>query len=154
MKSRTIFQLHEKNIAKKVGLYYTRFSDQMALFEIVDPIKGPFYFLLQPTPDDLSLLPRLEINDYRNPNPVYCPALNYAAGFLHNNFPIKPKKDPQPAQKPLLDSTLSIKVDQKSKTQLPLQQPARIASKRPTRWKQKVFACSYLDSRKPLGPFF
>jgi len=155
LKSRTILQLHQKDIVKKIGIYHTHFSDQVVLYEVIDPRKGSsFYFSLPPSENDLFTLPTIEKTDgdFHNPTTYFCPGLQYAISFLNKNFPIKPfmnpKIDPQAAQNLLLDTTFLIEQNQ----ELKMQRQARNEYKRPNNLKN-VIVCRYLDFQKSFGPF-
>lgn len=97
LKTETISRLHQKQYAKKLGLYTNpQLSDFVVLYGIEVPQSNLiFYFFLPPTDIELHKLPTIE-SCFINPKPKYIPALHYAINslkrFLSDTSPKQVKK--------------------------------------------------------------
>lgn len=116
LKTKTILRLHEKQYARKLGLYSTpQLPDAVVLYSVKIPQTGEtFYFFLPPTDIEFHTLPTLD-DYYRNPKPKYIPALYFAIESLKRFLSIttpklvkkkKIKKAPKGTQK--LDRSIFV----------------------------------------------
>ncbi|WP_026673634.1 YkyB family protein [Alkalihalobacterium bogoriense] len=116
LKTRTITRLHEKQYAKKLGLYSTpQLPDIVVLYSLEIPQTDEiFYFFLPHTDIEFHTLPTLD-DYFKNPKPKYIPALYFAIDSLKKFLSItapklvkkkKTKKAPKGTQK--LDRSIFV----------------------------------------------